>query len=199
MARQSKPGRLTVATPRLAGIVLSLVILIGILVVLALFLDNDNDTADEAATVTDAVVASDAWVRVVPAAMPEGGATEMEAGEAAAGEEGDPSGLNAGAFMTLRNTTDEDRRLVGVTVPADIARVAEVHETTVDENDVMRMRPLDWIEIPANGEVTLAPGGLHLMLIDVQPAVGAGDTVELTLVFDDDTVSVVSAAVREAE
>ncbi|PWS38130.1 hypothetical protein DFH01_02175 [Falsiroseomonas bella] len=89
-------------------------------------------------------------------------------------------GTGAG-FMTIRNAGTTPDRLVAAR--AGIARVVELH-THVREGDVMRMRPVPAIEVPAGGTVTLQPGGLHLMLIGLNAALEQGSSVPVTLVFE---------------
>jgi hypothetical protein len=78
--------------------------------------------------------------------------------------------------MELVSSTD--LALTGVASPA--AARAELHSTSVEEG-VMRMRPVASIELPSKKAVKLAPGGLHIMLIDVKQPLKAGDKVPLTL------------------
>ncbi|WP_372618465.1 copper chaperone PCu(A)C [Falsiroseomonas sp.] len=89
-------------------------------------------------------------------------------------------GTGAG-FMTIRNTGSEADRIVAARSPA--ARAVELH-THIREGDVMRMRPVPAIELPAGQEVRLAPGGLHLMLIGLGAALERGGRVPVTLVFE---------------
>lgn len=84
-----------------------------------------------------------------------------------------------GAFMKL--TAPAATRLVEVRSPA--AGIVEIHEMKL-EGDVMRMRALDVLPLPAGQAVELKPGGLHVMLMDLKSPVKAGDTVPLTLVFE---------------
>lgn len=83
-----------------------------------------------------------------------------------------------GAFMRL--TAQESTRLVGVASP--VAGVAEVHEMKM-EGDVMKMRAIAGLEIPAGKSVELKPGGYHVMLMDLKQPLAKGDSVPLTLVF----------------
>jgi periplasmic copper chaperone A len=92
-----------------------------------------------------------------------------------------PAGPNGAAYMTLVNEGDADDRLVAV--EADVADSVEIHESTLDDG-VMSMRHVDGIDLPAGGRVRLEPGGLHLMLLDVDPDLAVGDTATLTLTFD---------------
>lgn len=86
----------------------------------------------------------------------------------------------SGAFMKL--TAREPLSLVGVSTP--VAGVAEVHEMKM-EGDVMKMRPLASLELPAGKAVELRPGGHHLMLMDLKAPLEAGTRVPLTLSLRD--------------
>ncbi len=85
-----------------------------------------------------------------------------------------------GAFMQL--TAAKDTRLVSVSTT--LTPMAEVHEMAMD-NNVMKMRQIPALDLPAGKAVELRPGGYHLMLMDLKQQVKAGDTVPLTLVFED--------------
>ena len=85
-----------------------------------------------------------------------------------------------GAFMTLTSTTSA--KLVGASSPA--AGVVEVHEMKMD-NDTMRMRQIQALDLPAGQLVKLAPGGYHLMLLNLKQPLKEGDKVPLTLEIED--------------
>ena len=91
-----------------------------------------------------------------------------------------PQQKATGAFMKL--TAAKDTRLVAVTTP--LTPKAEVHEMAMQDN-VMRMRQIPAIELPAGKTVELKPGGFHLMFQDLTAQVKAGDQVPLTLIFED--------------
>ncbi len=93
---------------------------------------------------------------------------------AVAGQQG------TGGFMRL--TARETMRLVGVSSP--VAGVAEVHEMKM-EGDVMKMRAVPGIDLPAGKTVELKPGGFHLMLMDLKQPLPRGSTVPLTLMLLD--------------
>ncbi|HEV7239819.1 MAG TPA: copper chaperone PCu(A)C [Thermoanaerobaculia bacterium] len=99
----------------------------------------------------------------------------------------------AAAFLTIENNTSAPIALVAVSSRG--AKIVEMHETkTVD--GMMSMQRVERIIVPAQGTTTLAPGGSHLMLIELaQPLL---PPVELTLRFDDDTVLTTSAEIRDA-
>lgn len=86
----------------------------------------------------------------------------------------------SGAYMTL--TARDDARLVQVSSPA--AGVVEIHEMTM-EKEVMKMRAVAGIELPAGKPVALKPGGgYHVMLMDLKAQLKEGDTVPITLVIE---------------
>ncbi len=116
-------------------------------------------TGEPAAAVTvDDITVRDAWLR--PAA--EGGSTA--------------------AYFVAANRGGADDRLLRVAI--DGAAVVEIHETVLD-GDIARMeaRP-DGIVVPAGGETAFAPMGLHVMVVDVRPAIEDGATVDLVLEFE---------------
>ncbi|MBT0960943.1 copper chaperone PCu(A)C [Denitromonas iodatirespirans] len=84
-----------------------------------------------------------------------------------------------GAFMGL--TASAPTRLVGASSPA--AAQVEVHEMTM-ENDVMKMRPVAALDLPAGAKVDLKPGGYHIMLMGLAKPLSEGMTVPMTLTFE---------------
>ena len=83
-----------------------------------------------------------------------------------------------GAFMNI--TAKEGTRLVGVSSP--VAGVAEVHEMKL-ENDIMKMRAVPVLDLPAGQTVRLKPGGYHVMLMDLKAPLAKDSTVPVTLRF----------------
>ena len=86
------------------------------------------------------------------------------------------------AYMTLNSP--QDSTLVYVETPA--ADAAEIHSMTMD-NGVMKMRMLDELTLKAKTPEKLAPGGFHLMLMDLQKPLKAGENVTFRLCFKDKT------------
>ncbi len=85
-----------------------------------------------------------------------------------------------GSFMTLVNKGAADRLL---SVTSAVATSVQVHSMTMDGN-VMKMRQLDALELPAGQTVELKPGGFHLMLVGLKAPLKAGDTFPMTLKFE---------------
>ncbi|MFN7121454.1 MAG: copper chaperone PCu(A)C [Hydrogenophaga sp.] len=86
---------------------------------------------------------------------------------------------STGAFMQL--TAQADTRVMQVSSP--IAGVVEIHEMAMDK-DVMKMRAVPALPLPAGKTVELKPGGYHVMMMDLKGPVKAGDVVPVTLVLE---------------
>lgn len=93
-----------------------------------------------------------------------------------------PSGGAGGAFLTVVNPGGEPDRLVAARSP--VAPACELHET-IDDNGVMRMRPVPGgFEVPAKGKLELKPGGKHVMFLNMTEPLRPGQEVEITLTFE---------------
>ncbi len=105
-----------------------------------------------------------------------------------------PPGSTTAAYFDLTNHGPGDDTLVGV--ESDIAR-AMVHRTMMQDGQMM-MQPAGPVAVPVGETVSFAPGGLHVMLMDVPP-LGVGDTVELRLLFEQAGTVTVEVPVVEIE
>lgn len=112
-----------------------------------------------AGSAADAVQAEGAYARAVPPGLP-----------------------NSAAFVDLSNTGTADHALVAAESTA--AQVVELHTHSM-EDGMMRMRQVEKIPLPAGETVQLRPGGLHIMLIGLDHQLQPGETVELTLIYED--------------
>jgi periplasmic copper chaperone A len=92
-----------------------------------------------------------------------------------------PGARTGGVYLTLHNAGTQADRLVRVASP--VADTAELHSMTMDGN-VMRMRAVAAIDVPAGARVALASGGYHVMLIGLHKPLAAGGSVPLTLTFE---------------
>ena len=84
-----------------------------------------------------------------------------------------------GAYLTLQSAQAD--RLLGASTP--VAGSVELHRMSMD-GDVMRMRSLDAIDLPAGRSVALKPGGTHLMLVGLKAPLKAGEKFPLKLRFE---------------
>ena len=119
---------------------------------------------------------------------------------------------NGAAYLTISGGGADDR-LLAASVPSSIAARTELHETVVadtggegagegmdgmESGGEMSMRPVTAIDVPAGGTVSLEPGGLHVMLLELAAPLTAGQTFELTLQFEQAGEQVVPITVRDA-
>jgi periplasmic copper chaperone A len=87
-----------------------------------------------------------------------------------------------GGYLTIENKGSAPDRLLGAS--ADVADRVQIHEMSVN-NGVMTMRPLDkGLAIEPGKTVKLAPGGYHLMLLDLKSPLKQGDRLPVTLEFE---------------
>lgn len=100
----------------------------------------------------------DAWARMAPGQMP-----------------------MHGGFMSVQNSCAEPIAIVGA--DSDFYGHVELHETVV-EDGVSRMREVPSLPVPGLGRIELAPGGLHLMLMQPVAGLMAGQSVEIGFELD---------------
>jgi len=110
------------------------------------------------ASQADHVHASAAWIRVLPGSLP------------------------AGGYVTLRNDGDQPATLQGASSPAYTSVM--LHQSSTDTG-MGRMRMVGQLVVPAHGQVALAPGGYHFMLMGAGKPVQPGQSVQVTLHFAD--------------
>ena len=91
-----------------------------------------------------------------------------------------PGQKGTGAFMRI--TAKDDAKLVGASSP--VAGVVEVHEMKMD-GDIMRMRAVPELALPAGKSVQLQPGGYHVMLMELKQPLAKDSQMPLTLRFRD--------------
>ena len=108
-----------------------------------------------------------------------------------------PSSMVAGngaVYMHMMNEGGSPDRLLSV--EGNVAEAVEIHQTKM-EGDVMKMSPVQNIELPAGGSVNLEPGGYHIMLINLKEALVPGEKLTLTLNFEESGSKTVEAEIRE--
>ncbi len=131
-----------------------------------------------------------------------------QCGVAASSEAGDPqitvsepfarpaaAGGNGAVYLTLANEGGSPDVLLSI--ESQIAEAVELHESKIDENDVMRMSLLTNLEVPAGETVNLEPGGKHIMLINLKQELKPGEKISLTLNFKKSGSLSIEAEIRE--
>ncbi len=92
-----------------------------------------------------------------------------------------PGAAVGGGYLVIRNAGLAPDRLVGVSSP--VSSRVEIHEMAM-EKDVMRMREVKGVDVPAKGAVEFKPGGFHLMFIELKAPLKQGEKVQVTLRFE---------------
>jgi hypothetical protein len=100
------------------------------------------------------------------------------------------------AYLEIRNAGDAPDRLVGA--HAEGVGAVELHKAE-QKDGMMTMAPVEAIEVPAGGAALLAPGGYHLMLFDIAAPLREGDTLDLTLRFEQAGEIAVAVPVMQRE
>jgi len=90
-------------------------------------------------------------------------------------------GSVGGAYLSIENKGAAPDRLIGASSP--VAKTVEIH-THIKDGEIMRMRQIDGIDLPAGGKVELKPGGYHIMLMGLGKPLKEGDRFPLTLQFE---------------
>jgi len=90
-----------------------------------------------------------------------------------------PGQMVAGGFMKIENKGAVDQ-LISASSP--VAGEVQLHEMAMEGN-VMKMRQVKEVVVPAGGAVELKPGGMHLMFINIKAPLTAGETVPVKLKF----------------
>lgn len=156
------------------------------------------------------IIVLDAWVRTTEGATESHGhgetATDPHAGhgDAAADSHTNPDDAEdktetfhgtTAVYMQLLNIGASDTL---VEIRTDVAEKVEIHETVIDANDVMRMQALEnGLALPNGQTITLAPAGLHIMLIQVREPLVTGQAIALTFVYQSGAEQVIAVPVRD--
>jgi copper(I)-binding protein len=98
------------------------------------------------------------------------------------------------AYLVITNHAMTPDRLLGASTP--VAAEVQLH-ASLDDNGVMRMRPIDTLEIAPHGSATMDPGGMHFMLMQLSAPLVAGSHFPLTLRFEHAGDVTVDVAVQD--
>lgn len=104
------------------------------------------------------------------------------------------SGEVTGAYMVIENIGSAADRLISVA--SDVSDMVQIHETTVESGMARMQEIVGGLEIPAGGKVELMPGGLHIMIMNVNRTLSPGDAISLTLTFESGTVITLDVPVK---
>ncbi|MDZ7720111.1 MAG: copper chaperone PCu(A)C [Balneolaceae bacterium] len=106
---------------------------------------------------------------------------------------GREAGVSA-IYMNILNGSAQADTLTSISSP--VAGMAEVHETYEQEEGMMGMRPAETVVLPARGSLSLKPGGLHVMLMQLNRELKEGDSIDFTIEFANGAEMTLSAPVQ---
>lgn len=132
---------------------------------------------------------SEAQQQAVEAELPDNGISITEAWA----RPGRENGVSAIYFIVANGSAKTDT-LLSISSPA--AGLVELHETYELEGDMMGMRKSETPQFPGRSTTTLRPGGLHVMLMQLNRPLQEGDEIELSMVFSLAGEITISAPVR---
>lgn len=92
-----------------------------------------------------------------------------------------PNSKNSAAFMVIKNTDKKEIKLLSA--GSEIADRVELHQHVM-EDGLMKMRQVKEIMIPGGGSVALQPGGYHVMFLNLKQPLEEGQSISLSLSFD---------------
>ena len=99
------------------------------------------------------------------------------------------------AYMKIENETQQDRQ--AVSMQCKKFERAEFHRT-VEKDDMARMEHQQVLNIPAESELELEPGGYHIMLFKPARHLLAGDKTRCSMTFDDGTTIAIELEIRKS-
>lgn len=105
-----------------------------------------------------------------------------------------PGVAKAAAYLTLVNESARELRLIGAASPA--AERVQLHRTVESDGQSRMERQTGGVAVPARGERRFQPGGLHIMLMDLEHDLEAGEALPLVLTFDDGAKRRVSVPIK---
>ncbi|MBM6404690.1 copper chaperone PCu(A)C [Phycicoccus sp. CSK15P-2] len=154
--------------------------------------ESPSGGTDTAATGSAALTLEDGWVKEVTDAMSSPSPTMSMPSESPSADGdhmhgdgdhmhgADMSAPMTAMFGTLHNGSDEDVTVTGGSTP--VAGTVELHETVRNDSGETQMQPkADGFVVPAGGDLTLQPGGDHVMLMDLTGPLANGSEATITL------------------
>jgi periplasmic copper chaperone A len=103
------------------------------------------------------------------------------------------AGGECAVYLTVTNPSRQDDRLVGAR--SDVAARTELHKLIIDDEGVLAMQQVASVLVPAADTVEFKPGSLHIMLFELKRELKAGETFELTLLYEREKESTVEVLV----
>ncbi len=100
----------------------------------------------------------------------------------------------ASGYFTIHGGGAGDAKLLRVT--SEAAQRIEMHES-VQQNGMMTMKAIDSVDVPAKSKVEFAPGGKHLMIFNINPAILESGKLTMIMMFSNGDRLIVDAAIQK--
>jgi periplasmic copper chaperone A len=121
-----------------------------------------------------------AFILVAAACSSAGGTDQPLILRGAWARPGIPGG-NSAIYFVVENPNSQNDALLSAS--SDVAETVELHMTSMSDDDMMSMQHQMSVELPGNDETSFEPGGLHVMLINLQRELKDGETITVVLNF----------------
>ncbi|WP_162047758.1 copper chaperone PCu(A)C [Vibrio taketomensis] len=105
-----------------------------------------------------------------------------------------PHAATSAVFVEIINQSDNDKAIISASTP--VAGKVELHDV-IKHGDMMKMRQIEQVLLPANSQTTLKPGSLHIMLFDLTKPLTEGESIEVSVRFDDGTSQTFMAPIKK--
>lgn len=105
-----------------------------------------------------------------------------------------PNAATSAVFVDIMNNSDKDRAIVSATTPA--AGKVELHDVIM-QGEVMKMRQIDQIDLPAQSHISLKPGSLHIMLFELTKPLVEGEAIEIEVTFANGETQTFQAPIKK--
>lgn len=149
---------------------ISSLILVPILLLTLTACDKQNDTATDSPKASDVVNVNEPYIRAMP-----------------------PGQAVTAMFLNLENTSDDSHALVQA--ESEVSEDVELHQHKMQDG-MMKMGQVEQIELAPNTSTALAPGGYHIMLINLKKDLDVGENVDVNLVFKDGSSLLIQVPVK---
>ncbi len=105
-----------------------------------------------------------------------------------------PAAVTSAVFAEIANTSGTDRYIVAAETTA--AGKVELHDVIMD-GDMMKMRQIPELKIPANGTLELKPGSFHIMLFKLPEPLAEGEKIDVEITFKNGEKQTFTAPVKK--
>ena len=110
---------------------------------------------------------------------------------------------NSAVYISIHNANKGPLTILGATAltsekptASSIANRVELHTVTTDNNGITKMIPVNRLVVPAEGELIMESGGVHIMLLDLKQALKENDAIYVNLIIQNIGTYMVPVSVK---